>query len=126
ILLGLIVVSEIAIGLPQFGISQREPGIRLHRSLKTLQGFEMISLALQFQPFVVVPKSLQGVRRRLKRLGAELLKNIAGKREVLLDGLGELRDGRDECILVDGLSFYRNCAVVLEVSKSGVDADMVA
>ena len=42
----LIVISEIAISLPQSGISQCEPGVRLHGSLKTFRCFGMISLAL--------------------------------------------------------------------------------
>ena len=78
-LLSFIVISKIAIGLPQFGISQCELGVRVYGSLKTFGGFEMISLARQLQPFVVVVQRLHGLRRRTERFRAQLLEHVRGE-----------------------------------------------
>src|SRR5713101_795816 len=78
-LLSFIIISKIAIGLSQFGISQRELGVRVYGSLKTFGGFEMISLARQLHPFVVVVQRLHRIRRRTERFRAQLLEHVRGE-----------------------------------------------
>ena len=125
-LLSLIIISEIAISLRQFGISQREPGILLDRSLKTLCGFEMISLARQLNPFVVAPQGLQRIGRWLKRFGSQFLQHIGGQGKVLLDGHRELRNRGQQCFFVRCLRFHGNRTLMLQVTNRGVDTDLIA
>ena len=62
----LFVVTQPAVGLPQFGIRQCELRILLNRSGEHLRGFQVISLPHQLQPFVVKSQRLQRMRRGLK------------------------------------------------------------
>src|ERR1700719_702771 len=86
--LGFGVVSQVAVGQAQAGVGEGEIGVGLDGSLKTLGGFQMISLASKFHSFVVAAQSRQGSGRRLERLGTQIGKDVGRERQILLDGLG--------------------------------------
>ena len=124
-LLGLVGISQVGVGLTQLGVSQSEVLIFPRGCLEALLRLENLALVSQLQSFVVVAQRLNRLRRRFEGPRLKLFDNVGGQSQALLDVRGQLLDGSRELLFTRGCRFQSEGALLLQVAKRYINANLV-
>src|SRR5262249_934573 len=94
--------------------------------LQSLDGIQISAVAQQLETLVVVAKGRDGLRAGLERAGFELFEYVRRDGQVGANQLGELVHCLGKLFFAGRGNVQRNAAIMFEILKSGVDANLIA